>query len=77
MHSMPLKGLECSSEYAEVKRKVLREVLNCERERTAVSDVSEKVVPDKGSLNRERPATKALKFPSCTRKSSIFVCFCF
>ena len=30
-------------------------------------DVSRKVVPDKGSLNRERPVTKALKFPSCTR----------
>ena len=38
------------------------------RERGAVSDVSRKVVPDKGSLNRERPVTKALKFPSCTRK---------
>ena len=32
-----------------------------------MSDVSRKVVPDKGSLNRERPVTKALKFPSCTR----------
>ena len=33
-----------------------------------MSDVSRKVVSDKGSLNRERPVTKALKFPSCTRK---------
>ena len=32
-----------------------------------MSDVSREVVPDKGSLNGERPATKALKFPSCTR----------
>ena len=31
--------------------------------------MSRKVVLDKGSLNRERPVTKALKFPSCTRKS--------
>ena len=31
-------------------------------------DVSRKVVPDKGSLNRERPVTKARKFPSSTRK---------
>ena len=30
-------------------------------------DVSRKVVPDKRSLNRERPVTKALTFPSCTR----------
>ena len=30
------------------------------RERTAESDVSRKVVPDKRSLNRERPLTKAL-----------------
>ena len=34
-----------------------------------MSDVSRKVVPDKGSLNRERPVTKALKFSSCTRRS--------
>ena len=33
-----------------------------------MAGVSRKVVPDKGSLNRERPATKALKFPSCTKK---------
>ena len=31
-----------------------------------MSDVNRKVVPDKGSLNRERPVTKAHKFPSCT-----------
>ena len=37
-----------------------------------MSDVSRKVVPDKGSLNRERLATKALKFPSCTRKFCFF-----
>ena len=34
--------------------------------------MSRKVVLDKGSLNRERPVTKALKFPSCTRKSCCF-----
>ena len=28
-----------------------------------MSDLSRKAVPDKGSLNRERPVTKALKFP--------------
>ena len=33
-----------------------------------MSDESRKVVPDKESLNRERPVTKALKFPSCTRQ---------
>ena len=27
-----------------------------------MSDVSRKVVPDKGSLNRERPVTKPLSF---------------
>ena len=32
-------------------------------------DVSRKVVPHKRSLDRERPVTKALKFPSCTRKT--------
>ena len=31
-----------------------------------MSDVGRRVVPDKGRLNRERPATKALEFPSCT-----------
>ena len=31
-------------------------------------DVSRKVVPDKGRLNREQLVTKALKFPSCTKK---------
>ena len=31
-----------------------------------MSDVGRKVVPDKGRLNRERPVTKALEFPSCT-----------
>ena len=36
-----------------------------------MSDVSRKVVPDKRSLNRERPVTKAPKFSSCT---SVF-CF--
>ena len=30
---------------------------------------------DKGSLNKERPVTKAFKFPSFTRKSFLF-CFC-
>ena len=39
------------------------------REKCRVGCVSRKVVLDKGSLNRERPVTKALKFPSCTRKS--------
>ena len=34
-----------------------------------MSDVNKKVVPDKRSLSRERPVTKALQFPSCT------VCF--
>ena len=34
-----------------------------------MSDMSRKVLPDKGSLNRERPVTKALKFPFCTRKT--------
>ena len=29
----------------------------------------QKVVLDKGSLHRDPPVTKALKFPSCTRKS--------
>ena len=38
------------------------------RENCRVGCVSRKVVLDKGSLNRERPVTKALKFPSCTRK---------
>ena len=38
------------------------------REKCRVGCVSRKVVLDKGSLNRERPVTKALKFPSCTRK---------
>ena len=33
-------------------------------------DVSRKVVPDKGRLNREQLVTKALKFPSCTKKKS-------
>ena len=33
-----------------------------------MSDVSRKVVPDKGSLNRERPVTKVIQFPSCSRK---------
>ena len=31
------------------------------------------VIPDKGSLNRERPETRALMFPSCTRKSFVVV----
>ena len=39
---------------------------------TAVSGVGRKVVPDKGRLNRERPVTKALQFPSCTGKSYFF-----
>ena len=34
-----------------------------------MSDVSKTFAPDKGSLNRERPATKALKLSFCTRKS--------
>ena len=29
--------------------------------------MSRKVVPDKGSLNREGPVTKAFHFPPCTR----------
>ena len=29
-----------------------------------MSDVRRKTVPDKGRLNRERPVTKALEFPS-------------
>ena len=37
------------------------------RENCRVGCVSRKVVLDKGSLNRERPVTKALRFPSCTR----------
>ena len=37
-----------------------------------MSDVGRKVVPDKGRLNRERPVTKALEFPSCTEKSFFF-----
>ena len=35
-------------------------------------DVGRKTVPDKGRLNRERPATKALEFPFCTGKSVFF-----
>ena len=31
-----------------------------------MSDVNRNVVPDKGSLNRERPVAKALQFASCT-----------
>ena len=49
----------------EAKTKVLREVLNCDRE--LVSYASRKVVPDNGSLNRERSVTKALRFLSCTK----------
>ena len=37
-----------------------------------MSDVGRKVVPDKGRLNRERPVTKALEFPTCTGKSFFF-----
>ena len=37
-----------------------------------MSDVGRKVVPDKGRLNRERPVTKAIEFPSCTEKSFFF-----
>ena len=33
-----------------------------------MSDLSREVVPDKWSLNRERPVTKALKFPARTKK---------
>ena len=51
-----------------MKRKVLREVLHCEREQL-VSDVGRKTVPDMGRLNRERPVTKALEFLFCTGKS--------
>ena len=40
-----------------------------------MSDVGRKVVPDKGRLNRERPVTKAIEFPSCTGKSERVVCF--
>ena len=32
--------------------------------RTATLDVSRKVVPDKGKLNREPPVIKALRFES-------------
>ena len=32
-------------------------------------DVSRKVVPDKDSLNRERPVTTTFKSPSCTTVS--------
>ena len=42
-------------------------------ERTAVSDVSRKVVSDKGNLNGERPVTYAFKLSSCTRKK-FFIC---
>ena len=38
--------------------------------------MSRKVVLDKGSLNRERPVTKALKFPYCTRERVFFFCVC-
>ena len=38
-----------------------------------VSDVSRKVVPDKGSQNRERPVTKAESFHLAQER----VCFCF
>ena len=38
------------------------------RENCKVGCVSRKVVLDKRSLNREQPVTKALKFPSSTRK---------
>ena len=34
-----------------------------------MSTVSMKIVSDKGSLNREQPVTKTVKFPSCTRKT--------
>ena len=37
-----------------------------------MSDVGKEVVPDKSRLNRERPVTKALEFPSCTGKSFFF-----
>ena len=63
-----LLGNQGSSEKAEVKRKVLRGVLNCEREQL-VSDVGRKTVPDKGRLNRQPPVTKTLEFPFCTGKS--------
>ena len=34
-----------------------------------MSDLRRKTVPDKGRLDRERPVTKALEFPFCTKKS--------
>ena len=37
-----------------------------------MSDVGRKIVPDKGRLNRDRPVTKALKFPFCTGKFFVF-----
>ena len=39
-----------------------------------MSDGSRQVVPNKGTLSRERLVTKALKLPSCTRKSFFFSC---
>ena len=44
--------------------------MNRERELLAVSDVSRKVVPEKGRLNRERPVTKALE-----QNFRILICF--
>ena len=58
-----------------MKRKVLREVFNCERELTYLTDVSRKVVPDKRSLNRECLVTSALSFRLALVRE--FVCFVF
>ena len=58
-----------------MKRKVLREVFNCERELTYLTDVSRKVVPDKGSLNRECLVTSALSFRLALVREFVFVLF--
>ena len=58
-----------------MKRKVLREVFNCERELTYLTDVSRKVVPDKRSLNRECLVTSALSFRLALVKEFVSVLF--
>ena len=63
-----LLGNQGSSGKTEVKRKVLREVLNCEREQLCRM-WGGKTIPDKERLSKERPVTKALEFPFCTGKS--------
>ena len=51
-----------------MKRKVLTEVLNCEREGTAVSDAGRKGVPDKGFTvdKRFRSLHKLYLHTDCT-----------